>query len=490
MSHRISIIGLGAGELDQMPVGIYKLLKRTDLVYARTLDHPVLKELIEEGLSVESFDKVYEKHDRFEEVYEEIAQTLLQRAEQENIVYAVPGHPLIAEKTVQLLLEEGDKAESEIQVEIIGGQSFLDAMFTAVKVDPVEGFQFLDGTDLHKRDLNITQHMIISQVYDAFIASDVKLTLMEKYPDEHEVYLVTGAGMSTEKVERLALYELDRAMQLSNLTSVYVPPLQKEEQQYQEFWKLREIIDILRSPEGCPWDREQTHESLRRYLIEEAYELVEAINNEDIDGIIDELGDVLLQVMLHARIGEDEGYFSIDDVIQNLARKMIRRHPHVFGDETAKTAEDVVETWQRVKGKEKSQVASTVLEGINPALPNLMQAWEIQKKAAKAGFDWDDVKPAWEKVLEELEEFMNEWQKENPEPSEMEAEFGDILFALVNVARFLDIRPEEALYRTNQKFRHRFQFVEDKVRESGKGWANFTLEELDEYWELAKKSGL
>ncbi len=487
MSHQITIIGLGAGELDQMPLGIYKLLKKTDLLYARTIEHPVLKELVAEGLKVESFDAVYESHDQFEAVYEEIADSLIRKAMNEDVIYSVPGHPLIAERTVQILLSEGEK--KGIKIHIKGGQSFLDAMFTSIKVDPVEGFQFLDGTDFSLRDVNITQHMIISQVYDAFVASEVKLTLMEKYPDDHEVYIVTGAGMSSESVERMPLYELDRAMQLSNLTSVYVPPIHKSERQYKEFWKLREIIDKLRSPEGCPWDREQTHESLKKYLIEEAYELIDAINEGDIDHMIEELGDVLLQVMLHARIGEDEGYFSIDDVIQTLSEKMVRRHPHVFGDEKAESASDVEKTWQKVKKEEKRNESENILN-VSTHLPNLMQAFDIQKQVSKVGFDWSEVSPAWEKVLEELDEFKAEWNKNETDIRAMEAEFGDLLFACVNVARLLKINPEEALHQTNQKFKKRFVFVTECVRESGKAWSNFTLEELDEFWKKAKETGI
>ena len=487
MKHKITIIGLGAGELDQMPVGIYRLLKSTNFIYARTIEHPVLKELISEGLKVESFDHVYESHDQFEAVYEEIAETLIQKAMNQDIIYSVPGHPLIAERTVQILLSEGEKKGVDVQIK--GGQSFLDAMFTSIKVDPVEGFQFLDGTDLSLRDVNITQHLIISQVYDAFIASEVKLTLMEKYPDDHEVYLVTGAGMSSEQVEKMPLYELDRAMQLSNLTSVYIPPILSEQDQYKEFWKLREIIDKLRSPEGCPWDREQTHESLRTYLIEEAYELIDAINEGDIDHIIEELGDVLLQVMLHSRIGEDEGYFSIDDVIQSIAEKMVRRHPHVFGDESVDSASDVEKTWQKVKKEEKEDSSEDVLK-VSTDIPNLLQANEIQKQASKFGFDWNDVSPAWDKVLEEIEEFKKEWNIDEPDTSRVESEFGDVLFSLVNVARLLKINPEQALHRTNQKFRQRFLFVSEQVRESGKTWTEFTLDELDSYWEKAKKSGI
>ena len=225
MKNTITIIGLGAGDLNQLPLGIYKKLKQEQRCFVRTIEHPVISELQTEGIEVFSFDEVYEKHDQFEAVYEEIAATLLSEAAFKNVLYAVPGHPMVAEKTVQLLLEKGPERDIEIKLE--GGQSFLDPLFQAVRIDPIEGFQLLDGTALHRDELQITQHMIIGQVYDMFTASEVKLTLMQKLPDDYEVYIVTAAGSSQEKVTKVALYELDHGMELSNLTSVYVPPVNK-----------------------------------------------------------------------------------------------------------------------------------------------------------------------------------------------------------------------------------------------------------------------
>jgi len=224
--NEITIIGLGAGDLEQLPLGIYKKLLQTEQCYVRTADHPVIGDLKREGINFTAFDGIYEKHDQFEAVYEEIAETLLHEASNRSVLYAVPGHPMVAEKTVQLLLEKGSALGIAIKLE--GGQSFLDPLFQAVRIDPIEGFQLLDGTDLSPDDLHITQHMIIGQVYDAFSASNVKLTLMEKLPDDYEVYIVTAAGSSQEKVTKCALFELDRQMELSNLTSVYVPPVKDE----------------------------------------------------------------------------------------------------------------------------------------------------------------------------------------------------------------------------------------------------------------------
>nr|WP_263323933.1 nucleoside triphosphate pyrophosphohydrolase [Neobacillus sp. Marseille-Q6967] len=486
--NRIEILGLGAGDLEQLPVGVYKKLIQSSHVYLRTQEHPVVEDLVKEGLAYTSFDSIYEKYDQFEKVYEEIVETLLAKAKKEQVIYAVPGHPLVAERTVQLLLEKGPLENTEIMIS--GGQSFLDALFQSLKIDPVEGFQLLDGTSLHTNQLQISQHMIIGQVYDSFVASNVKLTLMEVLPDDYDVFIVTAAGSKSEHIEKVPLFELDRKVSLNNLTSVYVPPVTDEKIMLKQFSKLREIIAVLRGPNGCPWDKEQTHESLKKYLIEETYEVIDAINSGDIDHLIEELGDVLLQVMLHAQIGEDDGYFAIEDVIEVLSEKMIRRHPHVFGNRTAEDSAEVVRNWQEIKKQEKGDKEESILDGISMSLPNLLRANELQKKASKVGFDWQEIGPALAKVKEEFEEFEAEITGQNKNMVNAKKEFGDILFAFVNVARFLKIHPEEALFETNEKFVRRFRYIERKVKESGKGFADFSLEELDQFWDEAKVKGL
>lgn len=481
---KIIIAGLGAGDLEQLPLGIYKMLKSGIPVYLRTKEHPVISSLEQEGLNYESFDAIYEKHEQFEAVYEEICQTLLNK-EEDKILYGVPGHPLVAEKTVQLLLEKGP--ELGVEIEIKGGQSFLDDLFVSLHIDPIEGFQLLDATELKTEEIRLRQHMIIGQVYDKFVASDVKLTFMELLPYDYDVFIVTAAGSKDESIRKVPLVELDREMELNNLTSVYIPPVTDEAILYKDFAKLREIIATLRGPNGCPWDKKQTHQSLKKYLIEEAYEVIEAIEERDYDHLIEELGDVLLQVLLHAQIGEDDGYFKIEDVIEGLAEKMVRRHPHVFGgSRTAETAEEVVKNWEEIKEEEKGIRTKSILDEIGLSLPNLIRAFELQKKAAKVGFDWPDVTGAWEKVKEEIAEFEREMQN-GGHAGKSAGEFGDILFALVNVARYYKINPDEALFMTNQKFIHRFHFIEEKVRESGREFAEYTLDELDSFWEAAKK---
>ncbi|WP_096186156.1 bifunctional methyltransferase/pyrophosphohydrolase YabN [Evansella halocellulosilytica] len=485
MKNKIVVLGLGAGNIEQLPLGVYRTIKENERIFVRTKEHPVLKELLEEGVSFTSFDDIYEAHDQFADVYENIVETLFEQSEHGELIYAVPGHPFVAESTVKMLLEKAEDRNTE--VEFSGGQSFLDAMFQTLKIDPIDGFQLLDGTVLKKEDIQLRNHLIIAQVYDSFIASEVKLTLMDILPDEYEVTIVTSAGNDNEQVQRVPLYELDRVTTLNNLTAVYIPPVTDETLLYHDFQKLREVIATLRGPEGCPWDQKQTHESLKKYLIEEAYEVLSAIDEGNTDHLAEELGDVLLQVMLHAQIGEDEGYFSIDDVILHITEKMVRRHPHVFGDAAVENADDVVSNWEEIKKREKGGKAreQSILADIPKEFPSLLKAFNIQKKVAKVGFDWGEEAPMWMKLQEEISEWMYERRKGNKEASVKE--LGDVFFALVNLARYDNIDPEEALRQTNEKFISRFQYIEKVLQEKGLDIKEQPLEQLDLLWEDAKR---
>lgn len=219
--------------------------------------------------------------------------------------------------------------------------------------------------------------------------------------------------------------------------------------------------------------------------MEEVYEVIDAIDREDDEALAEELGDVLLQVMLHSQIGEEAGFFSIDDVIYNITEKMIRRHPHVFGELEVEDELAVMKNWEAIKKEEKGEQQQSLLSTLNKGLPATLLAEDIQKTAAKVGFDWSEPEPIWEKVYEELEELKT--AKENETFEAQEKEFGDILFAMINLGRYYKINPEIALMRTNQKFIDRFQYVERMVEESKKTWDSFTLEELDQFWEEAKR---
>lgn len=252
------------------------------------------------------------------------------------------------------------------------------------------------------------------------------------------------------------------------------------------FEDLLEIMKTLRSPNGCPWDREQNHESLKKYFIEETYEVLEAIDLESPEKLCEELGDVLLQVIFHAEIAEENGQFTIYDVIDGVSNKMVHRHEHVFGKEQAETADDVIDLWEKIKKKEKGAKTQTdILKDVPSMLPSLMRSYKVQEKAAKVGFDWDDVEDAWKKVNEEMEELHDAYRSKDMEKTE--EELGDLLFAVVNVARFLKIQPELALTGTINKFIKRFEYIETKSAENGKQLSDMTLDEMDALWDKAKE---
>lgn len=344
---KISVVGLGPGDLEQLPMGVYRLLKSDEPIYLRTKLHPVVSELEQEGFEFHSFDEVYEKNNQFEEVYDAITAELIEIASKQDIIYAVPGHPMVAEKSVQLLLAN----QQGIEIDIKGGKSFLDDLFQAVQIDPIEGFQLVDALDLKQDELAIGQHIIIMQVFNQYIASEVKLTLTEKYPDDHMVALVDAAGSKTEKVDWLRLVDIDKMEGVHNLTSMYVPPLARDEQT-KSFQTLQYYIDKITGEQGDIWIKQQTHESLIPYLKEETAEFIKAVENEDDVNMVEELGDILMQVLYHTNLGEQAGYFSLEEVLETLNKKLRRRHPHVFDGVEASSVEEVEKLWQKIKAEE------------------------------------------------------------------------------------------------------------------------------------------
>lgn len=247
-----------------------------------------------------------------------------------------------------------------------------------------------------------------------------------------------------------------------------------------EFIKFYELVKLLRNE--CPWDKEQTRESLRRCLLEETYEVLDAIDNNDLTELEKELGDLLLQVIFHAVIAEQENLFSLNSILQKERKKLVERHPHIFENLKVNGAEEVKTNWEKLKKKEGRK---SVLDGIPAELPALLKAFRIQEKAAKVGFDWKDEKPVFEKILEELNELKSNVQ-EKKDIKEIENEFGDLLFSIVNYARFLKINPEDALRGTINKFKNRFSEIEKFANLNNKELENMTLEEMDEVWERAK----
>lgn len=247
---------------------------------------------------------------------------------------------------------------------------------------------------------------------------------------------------------------------------------------------LVDVVAELRGPEGCPWDKVQTHHTLRRYLLEEVYEMLDAIDAGDMDNLREELGDVLLQVVFHCRLAEEAGHFTMQDVISDITEKMIRRHPHVFNRLEVDGVQEVMVNWEAIKAQEKGKTNRSILSGVSKGLPALLRAQKLQEKAAKVGFDWDSPDPVWDKLYEEIDEFKQAVKEKDLKNAELEG--GDVLFSLINLFKWYKISGENALNRTNHKFTQRFAFVEEQVQKSGRDWNEFSLEELDTFWEEAK----
>lgn len=480
----LKIMGLGPGAYEALTIGALKELKNNKNIYFRTEKHPTVDFLKDEGIKFESYDHAYEKYDSFDDVYKYIAEDLITKIkDDEDLIYAVPGHPLVAEKSVVNLIELCK--ENNIQYEVLPAVSFVDAMMEALQVDPIEGVKIIDAFDMKNQILDKRVGTIITQVYNNFIASEVKLRLLEGYEDDTEIIFVRAAGVEgLESIRKIPLYELDWQEDIDYLTSIYIP---KDLGNKKDFQDLLDIIETLRSPGGCPWDREQTHESLKSALLEECYEVIDAIENEDEDALIEELGDVLLQVVFHASIGKEDGYFDIMDVIGGISNKMINRHPHVFGNEEANTSEQVLVNWDEIKKEEKGiKTLTEEMQNIAKSIPATTRAYKVQKKAKKVGFDWDDVNCAMDKVKEELNEIKEVYNCEDK--SIIEGEVGDLLFACINVARFLEVDGELALDKTIKKFIKRFSYIENEAIKNNKNLKDMTLEEMDKLWEEAKTS--
>lgn len=479
----IRIVGLGPGSKEAITMGTFNLLKDSDNVFFRTEIHPNVEYLREAGVKFKTYDNNYETLNNFDAVYEAIAKDLVNKhKELGDLVYAVPGHPLIAEKSVNILIDLCK--EENIDIDIFPAISFVDAIMESLRIDPISGVKIIDAFDINNQILDKRLGTIVTQVYNKFIASEVKLRLLEYFNDDMEIYFIRAAGVKElESIRKIHLYELDRQEDIDHLTSIYIP---KDLEAAKDFHDLLDIMDVLRGDDGCPWDREQSHESLKKYLIEECYEVIEAIDEQDEDKIIEELGDVLLQVVFHAQIGKEEGYFDISDIIKGICNKLIERHPHVFGKVKVNSSDEVLVNWDEIKRKEKSlETYTDELKHVAKTLPSLMRAEKIQKKAAKVGFDWKDAKPALDKIIEECNEVKQVYKSQNKE--KILEEVGDLIFSTVNVSRLLDIDPEVALNYTIDKFINRFSYIEQNSIKLGKKLIDMSLEEMDKFWEMSKK---
>lgn len=484
MSLGLTVIGLGPGAMRFLTMEAYEAILGAPKVYVRTLKHPVIDELSDKGAHFESFDHLYEAAETFDEVYEGIANAMFEMAKNQEVIYAVPGNPFVAERSVELLMEKAEAAE--IPVRVIHGTSFIDAMITTLHKDPVKGLHIVDALSIETTALTNQVDQVIIQIYDPMVGSNVKLALMNHFPDDHEVIVVRGAGIpDIEEVLNIPLSELDRCASLDHLASVYVPKVDLSKDHVYAFNELVDIMARLRDIDGCPWDQEQTHESLKTHLLEEAYEVVDAIETGDLYNLEEELGDVLLQVVFHAAIASENGYFTASDVIGGLCRKLIHRHPHVFGDVFVADSDEVLDNWEAIKREEKQHESITeAMEALPRAMAGTLRAYKVQKKAASVGFDWDHINDAMAKIEEELKEFKEALLTKDE--VEIEVEMGDLLFAVVNVCRFSKVNPELAINKTISKFIKRFSFIEQSEAAKKAGIGNLSLEEMDKLWNIAK----
>lgn len=467
----ITVVGLGPGDFDRLPESTRALLADpVATVVVRTLQHPAAEQL--SGIrEVVSCDDLYDRADTFEDVYDAIVERITGIASSGPVVYAVPGSPLVGEFAVRRLLERVPDAR------VIPGESFVDAILTTVGYDPFDrGLQILNGHDLPD-PLVLDKPTIIGHLHRPELLADVAAQVARVIPEESTVEVLVDLGTANERVVATVASAIDP--ELAGLrTSLWVDA---------EPGGLIGAIRTMRVlRQECPWDREQTHQSLTKNLVEEAYELIEAISalpEGEIDwaayaGVEDELGDLFLQVLFHEAIAREAGVFDLDGAAETLRQKLVRRHPHVFGDIEAGSPDEVKRRWDRIKAEERGgEVPDSALDGVPSGMPALHRASKIQNKAAKVGFDW----PSADGVLEKLHEEIEELQEAMAGSGSIEDETGDLLFTVVNLARHLDVDTEVALQRAVDRFARRFRAMESEGPLEG-----LTLDELNARWESAK----
>ena len=479
----ITLLGLGPGDPTALTRRAWDWLAGIDKLYLRTVHHPAVASL-PAHLTLVSFDELYERHDDFEDVYQAIIEEILALGKTASVTYAVPGHPFVAEATCPEIAKRA--AAAGIPVQVIDGLSFLEPTFRALKIDPFPDLVLADAIQVSQCQtpgFPPSTPALIAQIYDRDVAAEVKLTLMAAYPDEHPVRLVHAAGTVDELVEDLPLHAIDHSTELGLLSSLYVPPLSTGA----SFEAFQEVIARLRAPDGCPWDREQTHLSLRPFLLEEAYETLDALDREDMDDLAEELGDLLLQIVLHAQIATEEGDFNIHHVLEGIGSKLIRRHPHVFSEVGVTGVDGVIRNWEQIKAEERQGHSdgthNGLLNGVPAALPALSQAAQIIERVGRVGFNRLALMGNAEGVhfLLKVLEITDETQRK--------ATLGDVLMAVTTLAHQADIDAESALREALTRFRTRFGAMEAAALASGRALMDLSAEEMDRLWQSAGDSG-
>lgn len=432
MTPRVVVVGLGPGDVELLTVGTRRAIDGIEVKFVRTRRHPAASVMAD----AISFDDIYEGASTIDEVYPEIVDRLVAAAcDAGEVLYAVPGSPIVAERTVELLI-----ADERIDVELLPALSFLDLTWARLGIDPVSvGVRIVDGHRFAIDAAGERGPLLVAQCDSSDVLSDVKLALDAGIDpclaDGAKITVLQRLGLPDEVVAEIPWLELDR-IEADHLTSVYIPTLNAPVAQ--EFVRFVELVAVLRAQ--CPWDQEQTHESLRRHLLEESYEVLEAIDNLDVeagtgyDHLEEELGDLLFQVLFHSQLAAEEGQFTIADVARNVHDKLRARHPHVFGDVDVNDAEEVVQNWEQIKKAEKGR--ESVFDGVPDAIPALLYALKIQKKAGSLDAIEVPVMPLPGSVAATLQEF---------EAIVDDRTTGALLFAIVDEARRVGVDPETAL---------------------------------------------
>jgi tetrapyrrole methylase family protein/MazG family protein len=486
---RIVVVGLGPGDPDLVTRQTLTAIASISHRWLRTRVHPSAH-LVPDAAD---FDHHYEEGTDFAAVYAAIADDLVAAATTHGeVLYAVPGSPLVLERTVELL-----RGRPDVDCRVLPAVSFLDATWAALGIDPVDaGVRLVDGHRFAVEAAGERGPLLVAHVHADWVLEQIVLAV-DPGPDDEaataldrtEVTVLRALGTESETVSTVAWSDL-RDIEVDHLTSLWIPTLAVPVAA--GYARFHELARTLR--ERCPWDIEQTHRSLVPYLVEEAYEVVDAIDHLDPDDertdehLIEELGDLLYQIEFHATIAEQEGRFTIADVTAAVHDKLVRRHPHVFGEPGSRPegldAAGVVRNWERIKAAERSADArpASVLDGVPGSLPALAHANTLQRKAAKVGFDWPDVGGALDKVTEEAAEIV----AAGGDAEAVRSEVGDLLFAVVNVARHLGVEPETALRSASGRFRERFTIVERLAGERALDLSRLPLEGLDALWDEAK----
>ena len=481
MPGRIVVVGLGPGGASHVTTETLATIERIKHRHLRTSIHPSAH-LVPDAVS---HDDLYETADTFDEVYIEIANRLTAAtSEYGEVLYAVPGSPLVLERTVRYLREQA--AAGTIELDVLPAMSFLDVAWARLGIDPVEaGVRLVDGHEFTTAAAGERGPMLVAHTHANWVLNEIKLAVENAEGDE-PVTILHALGTNAELIVETTWAQLDQTIEADHLTSIYMPQLAVPVGQ--GYVRFHELTRRLR--EQCPWDIEQTHETLIPFLLEETYEVVDALHALDPDepssddDLIEELGDLLFQIEFHATIAEQEGRFTIADVTQGIHDKLVRRHPHVFGDIVADDASTVLENWDEIKKAEKGR--TSIFEGIPRSLPSLAYAQKVGRKASKVGFDWPDVAGAFPKIIEETAELAEAMAETNAAATELE--LGDLLFAVVNVARHLKIDAELALRAATDKFRARFEGVEALAASRSIDLKAADLVTLDALWDEVKRN--